>query len=127
MKHETFERLERLICQEIDKETDKNMLTPDTVKTIGMAVDIMKDISTIEGMEQYAEGYSGHYPERGWSVTPYYSYGERHDNSYARRGMGRYSRDSEIEHLERMMQDAKSDSERDSLRKAIIALENLNS
>ena len=104
------------------------MLTPDTVKTIGMAVDIMKDISTIEGMEQYTEGYSGHYPERGWSVTPMYSYENRMRNDYSRRrdNMGRYSRSDEIEHLERMMQDAKSDSERDSLRKAIIALENMN-
>ena len=134
-----YKELCDLIDREIAKETAKQSLTPDTVRTIGYAVDILKDIAELKKMDMEMEqGYSGHYPDRGWTVQPYYSYDEMpmDGQSYARRRDsmgrfrsydsyrgGRYSRDEEIDHLRRMMAEAKSDQERESLRKAISAME----
>lgn len=134
-----LEKLETLICAEIDKEVAKNSLTPDTVRTIGYAVDILKDIKTMRKDEmEMEEGYSGHYPGRGYNIMPYYAYDDGMDGrNYARRrdSMGRYSRggsyargdysrDEKIDRLHRMMDEAESDAEREAYRKAIIQLEN---
>ena len=136
---EDYKKLCELIHREIDKEVAKNSLTPDSVRTIGYAVDVLKDIKTIEAMEDEYGGYSGHYPERGWQVRPFYSYNDMPDNSYARMrdSMGRYSRDdmpdgsyrgysrnNKIENLERMMNEAKDPEEREMYRKLIVKAEN---
>lgn len=136
---EKFDRLCNLISAEIEKEVVKGSLSPDTIRTIGYGIDILKDLKEIEAMEEAShDGYSGHYPERGWNIRPYYSYDEMdmrmamdgNDRSYAQRrdSMGRYSRgysrDERIDTLQRMMDDAKSESERESIRKLILQMEN---
>ena len=133
-----YKKLCDLIHHEIDKEVNKGSLTPDSIRTIGYAIDVVKDIKTIEAMEEYGDdGYSGHYPDKGWRVMPYYAYDDMPERSYARRrdSMGRYSRDNHewhggysrdenIDHLERMMNTAKSDQEREAIRKLIVQMEN---
>lgn len=119
-------KLKDLVYREIDKEVEKGTLTPDTVRTIGCAVDILKDISTIDAMEDYGEDeYSGRYH------MPYYAYDDMGDRSYARKRdrMGRfsrrgYSRDDKIEHLERMMNEARDEGEKELYRKLIVRMEN---
>ena len=140
-----YKELCDLIDREIAKETAKQSLTPDTVRTIGYAVDILKDIAELKKMDMEMEqGYSGHYPERGWSVTPFYAYDndmsmDRQSYAQRRDGMGRYmrsydgsyrggrggySRDEQIDSLRKMMDGAKNEQEREAIRKAIVTMEN---
>ena len=134
-------KLEELIYKEIDKEVAKGSLTPETMKTIGCAVDTIMDIHKIEKIDmEMEEGYSGHYPQRGYNIQPYYSYED--GGSYAPRrrdSMGRYSRDgqmndssyrqdysreSKIDQLQRMMDESKDPNEKESLRRLIVHMEN---
>ena len=136
-------KLEELIGREIDKEVAIGSLTPDSIRTIGYAVDVVKDLREIEKCDkEMQEGYSGHYPQRGYNIMPY-SYADpmmMQDNSFAQRrdSMGRYSRDGgsyrdggysrdeKIDHLEKMMNEAKDPDEREMIRKLIIKAENGN-
>lgn len=138
--YEKLDKLSNLIYSEIENETKKGSLTPETVRTIGYAVDILKDITCMKKDEtEMSGGYSGHYPQRGYNITPYYSYDDRMmpDMSYAQRRdrMGRYSSDNgyddggysrgnDVEHLKRMMNTARNEQERESLRKLIAQMEN---
>lgn len=147
-----FKKLCSLIEAEIAKEVNKGSLAPDTIRTIGAGIDVIKDVKQMERDEKMDEqGYSGHYPERGYNIMPYYIHdGMPYDDgmSYARRrdSMGRfmrsrdsyddgsyddmsrsrrgYSRDEKIDTLERMMENAKNDTERESIRKLILQMEN---
>jgi len=145
---EDYKKLCTLILGEVNKEVAKNSLSPDAMRTIGVAIDTLKDIKEMERDERMEEqGYSEHYPNRGWNIMPYYAYD---DMSYAPRrrdDMGRfmrsrdsydgsyddyegrsnrrgYSRDAKIEQLEDMMNHAKNDAERESIRKLIVQMEN---
>jgi len=133
-----YKKLCDLLEREIDKEVAKGSLTPDSVRTLGAAIDIVKDVKTIEAMEEEYGGYSGHYPNRGY--MPYYAYDMEMDGrSYAPRrrdSMGRYSRDdggsyrqeysreSKIDQLQRMMDESKDPSEKESIRRLIVHMEN---
>lgn len=132
-------KLEELIGREIDKEVAKGSLTPDSIRTIGYAVDVVKDLREIEKCDkEMQEGYSGHYPQRGYNIMPYYSYDDMDGRSYQRRdSMGRYSRDGgsyregysrdeKIDHLEKMMNEAKDPEEKEMYRKLLIRTENGN-
>ena len=68
--------LKDLICEELDKINKKHDINPGELEMAYKAVDIIKDISTIEAMEDYGDEYS--YDD---------------DMSYARNrdSMGRYS------------------------------------
>ena len=136
-----YKKLCDLLDREIDSEVAKGKLTPDSVRVLGAAIDIVKDIKTIEAMEEEYGGYSGHYPDRGY--MPYYAYDAGMDGmSYAPRrrdSMGRYSRDgqmngssyrqdysreSKIDQLQRMMDESKDPNEKESLRRLIVHMEN---
>jgi hypothetical protein len=133
-----YKKLCDLLDREIDSEVAKGKLTPDSVHVLGAAIDIVKDIKTIEAMEEEYGGYSGHYPNRGY--MPYYAYDAGMDGmSYAPRrrdSMGRYSRDmdnsyrqdysreSKIDQLQRMMDESKDPNEKESLRRLIVHMEN---
>lgn len=147
-----FKKLCDLVTAEINKEVAKGSLSPDTIRTIGAGIDVLKDVKEMERNEKMDEqGYSGHYPERGYNIMPYYFQSMPYDDgmSYARRrdDMGRfmrsrdsydgsyddyegrsnrrgYSRDAKIEQLEDMMNHAKNDAERESIRKLIVQMEN---
>lgn len=133
-----YKKLCDLVKREIDKEVAKGSLTPDSIRTIGYAIDVVKDIKTIEAMEEYGDdGYSGHYPDKGWRVMPHYAYDEMPERSYARRrdSMGRYSRDDydssyrgysrdeKIDHLQRMMDESKDPDEKETIRRLIVKME----
>ncbi len=68
--------LKDLICEELDKINKKHDINPGELEMAYKAVDIIKDITTIEAMEEYGDEYS--YDD---------------DMSYARNrdSMGRYS------------------------------------
>jgi len=131
-------KLEELIHKEIDKEVEKGSLTPETMKTIGCAVDTIMDIHKIEKIDmEMSEGYSGHYPNRGYNIMPYsYEDMSMDGRSYARRrdSMGRYSRDdspsmgysreNKIDQLQRMMDSASDPEERETYRRLIVRMEN---
>jgi len=83
----TIEKLEEVICKEIDETIADGKVNEPKLAVLYKAVDILKDIGEIKGHE---DGYS----EMGYSMRrmPGYMY----DNSYARRGRdgdgdGRYS------------------------------------
>ena len=81
---------------------------------------------------EMSDGYSGHYPNRGYNIMPYYSYDDMDGRSYQRRdSMGRYSRDdrmyddrgfsrgSKAEHIQLMMDEATDPEERELYRKLL--------
>ena len=121
----TYEKIKDMLCDELDEITKKNELTSSNLEIIDKAIDIIKDIHTIDAMEsEYGysnDGYSNRYP--------YYMYDD--GNSYARKrdSMGRYSRDGysrdAASELQKMMENAKSDKERDALRQAISSMQRM--
>ena len=120
------DRMEEELGQLCKKET----WTPGEVELIGEMIDVVKDIETVEAMKNYEpedwiRGYSRGYDE-DYSMTRA-SY-DRYNvpNSYARGrdAMGRYtSRDDGkqemIDHLNKMMMNARTPEERESYRSTI--------
>ena len=144
----TYDKIEEMLCDELDEIAKKHELTSSNLEIIDKAIDVIKDISVIREMAKYDsegysnDGYSGTYYDR----YPYYMYeGDAPGNSYARgRGtyakrdsMGRYSRDSHNDYsnegysrdtaseLQRMMDNAKNDKEREALRHALSSMRNM--
>ena len=142
----SYDKIKDMLCDELDEIAKKNELTSSNLEVIDKAIDIIKDIHTIYAMEsEYPEGgYSrdGGYSNGFYSRYPYYMYdGEDMGNSYARgRGanasrdsMGRYSQDGHMDdysrdaasELHRLMENAKSDKEREALRQAISTMQRM--
>lgn len=120
----TYDKIKDMLCDELDEIAKKNELTSSNLDVIYKAVDVIKDLTTVEAMEQEGysnDGYSGRYPY-------YHIYDD--GNSYTRKrdSMGRYSRDdgysrdSMKDELRQMMDRAKSDKEREALRKAMDSM-----
>lgn len=124
--HKLLEQLRDIVLCDVEAVTKAGKIAPNDYAVIGEAVDILKDIKTIEAMEGY--GYeSEEMPSRymsGRMMPRYNSYGDGY--SWNNDGMdmsgmrgrdartGRYvSRDDEvIAKLNRMMGEAKSGDER---------------
>jgi len=134
-----YEQIKDMLCDELEEIAKKKELTSSNLDVLDKAVDIIKDIDTINAMEQEygSEGYSNGYSNGYYSRYPYYMYDGEMGNSYARgRGanakrdsMGRYSRDDGYsmndgysrdtkEELRMMMDRAKDEREKEALRKA---------
>ena len=141
-----YEQIKDMLCDELEGIAKKKELTTNSLEVLYKGIDIIKDISTIEAMEQeYGSsndsGYSGGYYGR----MPYYMYDDGmggHGNSYARgRGsnarrdsMGRYSSEGRSyghyddysgdtkEELQRLMNSAQNDREREAIRKALDSM-----
>ena len=108
----------------------KETWTPGEVELIGEMIDVVKDIETVEAMKNYEpedwmRGYSRGYDE-DYSMTRASYDRYREPNSYARGrdAMGHYtSRDDGkqemIDHLNKMMMNARTPEERESYRSAI--------
>lgn len=108
----------------------KETWTPGEVELIGEMIDVVKDIETVEAMKNYEpedwmRGYSRGYDE-DYSMTRASYDRYREPNSYARGRdmMGRYtSRDDGkqemIDHLNKMMMNARTPEERESYRSTI--------
>lgn len=125
--------IEEMLEDELKKIAKQDNLTGSDVECVYKVVDILKDISTIRAMDEVGfDGYSKDYSyDEPW---PYV----RGGNSMARGrdSMGRYtsrdsyrdgysghgSKDEIIEHLREMMNNARSDEERDKYRRAIEQL-----
>ncbi len=143
-----YDRIQDMLCDELEEIAKKNELTSSNLEVIDKAIDIVKDIATIHAMEQeYGssdDGYSrdGGYSQGYYGRMPYYMYddGMPHDNSsyargrgtYAKRdSMGRYSSDGRSydgysgdtkEELQRLMNSAQNDREREVIRKALDSM-----
>lgn len=140
---EIMERIENEAC----KICKKDPMSKDDVMILGQLVDMMKDLSPRTIMDEYSDMYltPEEYSERWQSIRrgrspstgrftsmrpePYMdsyrdSYG---DGSYGTRGMGSYNdsysghsiNDRMIDALERMMDTAKTEHERETIRKRI--------
>ena len=83
--HKTLTMLSERLCKDIEDSSHDEKLTPATLEMLDKAVDIIKDIKTIEAMEEYGNDYSeGIYPHnmnRGGSYGSYNSY-NAYGNTY---------------------------------------------
>lgn len=137
---DTIYELKDLLEKEIKKVTAKGDISPTEVKTIGEAVDILKDIETICAMKEYGNDDSSYaMSNRGYStmrmpMDRMYrdSYDSYDGNSYKRDSMGRYSRDNYSRHdqreemvmrLEQRLKNARSEEERKAIMECINDLE----
>lgn len=136
-----YDQIKEMLCDELEEIAKKNELTTNSLDVIYKSIDVIKDIATVEAMEQeygYSQdGYSGNYYPR----YPMYAYDD--GNSYARgRGsnakrdsMGRYSNEGRSydysrdgysgdtkEELQRIMNSAQNDREREAIRKALDSM-----
>ena len=130
---ESLYKLEDLLCKEIDKVTAKGDVSPTDIKTLGDAVDIIKDIETVCAMKEYGNDDSSYsMSNRGYSTRRYPMYRDSYDSyddmSY-RRGRSRdeYSRHDQKEEmimkLEQKLKNARTEEERRTLRECIADLE----
>ena len=129
-----YDQINDMLCDELEEIAKKKELTTSSLDVIYRSVDVLKDIKTIESMEQEfpSEGYSRDGYSQGWyNRMPIYAYDEAPTHSYARKrdSMGRYSRDpymddrdSMKDELRMMMDRARTDKERDAIRKAMDSM-----
>lgn len=137
----TYDKIKDMLCNELDEIAKKKELTSSSLDIIYKSADIIKDLTTIEAMEQeYGYSEDGDYSQGYYPRMPYYMYDGDMGNSYARgRGsnakrdsMGRYSSDGRSydysrdgysgdtkEELQRLMNSAQNDREREAIRKAL--------
>lgn len=135
-----YDQIKDMLCDELEEIAKKKELTTNSLDVLYKGVDILKDISTIEAMEQEYGGYSNDgYSQNGYSGRmPVYMYDDgasyaRGRGRYAQRdSMGRYadgrdysrdgySRDTK-EELRHLMDRASSDREREAIRKAMDSM-----
>ena len=57
----TLTMLEDKLCRDIEESMREEKITPATMEMLDKAVDIIKDISTIEAMEEYGEWNEDNY------------------------------------------------------------------
>ena len=125
-----IEDLRDMLCEELDKISEKGELTAGSLETIDKLTHSIKSIDTIMAMEEagysndmaYTDGGNYNYSRaRGRNRD---SMGRYSRNSYARGGRGGrgYSRDDKedmIEKLEDMMEEARDSKTKEAIKKAI--------
>lgn len=113
-----YEDICDMLHAELEQIAQKRELTSSALEIMDKAVDIVKDIKTIEAMEK--SGYSERYMY-GDTMGYGYDTGNNYSNaSYNRKrdSMGRYSRDTQItSQLQQMMSNAQSEQEKEMIRK----------
>ena len=94
-----YEQIKDMLCDELEGIAKKKELTTSSLDVIDKAIDVIKDISTIEAMEQeYGYSQQGGYSQEGgysggyFGRMPYYMYDE--GSSYARGRGSNANRDS---------------------------------
>lgn len=138
-----YDQIKDMLCDELEQIAKKKELTTNSLEVLYKGVDIIKDLATIRAMEQEypEEGYSrdGGYSQGYYERIPYYMYDN--GSSYARGrnakrdSMGRYSSDGRSydysrdgysgdtkEELQRLMNNAQNDREREAIRKALDSM-----
>lgn len=128
---ERLRKLHEMVDKGLDEITAKGSLDKETVCLAGQLVDIRKDLSTIEAMDEYGysedDGYS--MARRRDSMGRYSrnSYRGSYDDGSYRGSYRGYSRDEGkqqmIDHLNRAMQSASNDHEREEIRRMIMQAE----
>ena len=88
-----YDKLEKMLCKELEKMSEKGDLTPTSLETIHKLTDTIKNLSKIEMLEHEKEGG---YSERRYSRDGYSSDGYSERRMYSRDGdweaRGNYSR-----------------------------------
>ena len=124
--------IEDMLEDELKKIAKQDSLTGSDVECVYKVVDILKDISTIRAMDEvgfdgYSKDYSydepwpyvrGNVSMRGRDSMGRYSSRDSYRDGYSTHG----SKDEIIKHLREMMEDARSDEEREKYRRAIEQL-----
>jgi hypothetical protein len=122
-----------LMEDELKQFAKKETLSKDDVCVIGEMIDIVKDIETIEAMQDAAaKGWSRDYGtdySRGYDDDYSNAYRYSYEGRRGRDAMGRYtsrddgysrhSKDEMIKHLEQMMMNARTPEERENYRATI--------
>lgn len=89
-----YEKLEKMLCKELEKMSEKGELTPTSLETIHKLTDTIKNLSKIEVLEAQKEGG---YSERRYSRDGYSRDGYSERRMYSRDGdweaRGNYSYD----------------------------------
>lgn len=126
--HETLEKLEEVLCKEIDETIVDGKVNEPKLAVLDKAVDILKDIEEITHKGEYEanNGYSERYPD----YMRRNSYG-RYDRDYDRRSSYDYSpyerasydNNGMRQQLEKLMQKAQTEQDRDEIREMIRKLE----
>lgn len=146
--NKTFSKIEEKLNDNICDLLKKENMSKDDVTILGMAVDILKDISTVEGMDKYGDMIDryedgtgmrrGRSPQTGRFVSmddrtihdtsgmrydyPRMSYDER---SYTHDGQSMHSVDDRmVDAMERMYGNAASEYERSKIDKVIHYIRN---
>lgn len=126
--HKTIEKLEEVICKEIDDTIADGKVNEPKLAVLDKAVDILKDLGEIKEKEMgYSERYMRNYPmdypydgRRGRDGDGDGRYYERmpYGNAYNNYGYDRNSYENKgmMPELERMMQNAKNEQEREVIR-----------
>lgn len=133
-----YDQIKDMLCDELEEIAKKKELTTNSLDVIYRSVDVLKDLKTIESMEMefpsegYSnDGYSGRMPVYMYDDSASYARGR---GRYAQRdSMGRYadghdysregySRDGMKDELRMMMDRARTDKEREALRKAMDSM-----
>ena len=130
-----YDQIRDMLCDELEDIVRKNELTPNNLDIIDTSIDVLKDIKTIEAMEQEFGHSDNGYSQGYYGRMPYYMYddmGMTHEGSSYARGRssnaprdsrGRYMSDGYSgdtkEELQRLMSAAKDDREREAIRAAI--------
>ena len=74
--HKILDKLEERLCRDIEESLHDEKITPATMEMLDKAVDIIKDITTIEAMEEYGDDYSEMSYARRRDSRGRYSYGD---------------------------------------------------
>ena len=129
-------QIEDMLCDELDGIANQKELTSSNLDMLDVAIDILKDIKTINAMDQesgYSQGYYGRMP-----IYMYDDMGMTHEGSSYARGRGSnaqrdsrgrymsngysrndgYSGDTK-EELQRLMGTAKNEREREAIKNAL--------
>lgn len=124
-----LDHIEDMLCDELEDIVKKKELTSNSLEIIDTSVDVIKDIHTIKAMEQeypsedgYSQGYFGRMPiymyDNGMNGSSYGRSMNAPRDSRGRYMTRGYSGDTKDE-LERLMDMAKDDREREAIRSAI--------
>lgn len=136
MGMKTYERIEDMLCEELEQIADKPEMSTGDLDTIFKIMSALKDTSTVLAMDEAGYSHDGDYDMRGSYDGGYSreggrggrggSRGGRNGGGYSsRRGqrrdsMGRYSRDggmeSMMEYVDMMMEEAPDERTREMIR-----------
>ena len=113
----TYEKLRDFLEDEIDDIVKDGSLDKDKLHCLYEMIDVIKDIGEIDDHDSgYSQANRMYMPRRGYSRTNY-SRGGSYGGGSSYRG---YSRTGDtMENLERMMNEAQTEQERDAIRRVM--------